>query len=65
MIFADFFAEFFAYIIFGVLYLHCINVIYYLGAKARVSANVGLSAGLQARSGTQGTLLQIIHFPPD
>jgi hypothetical protein len=50
MIFADFFAEFFAYIIFGVLYLHCINVIYYLGAKARVSANVGLSAGLQARS---------------
>ncbi len=65
MIFADFFANFFAYMIFEVLYLHCINVIYYLGAKARVSANVGLSAGLQERSWTQGTLLQSLHSSPN
>ncbi len=31
-------------------YYSSINIIYFLGAKARVSANVGLSAGLQARS---------------
>jgi hypothetical protein len=50
MILPTFLLIFLAYMIFRVLYQHRINVIYYLGAKARVSANVGLSAGLQARS---------------